>query len=128
MPETLEILLSRWRNGDRVAGDEVMTMLYRELRRLAAHYFRSESPGHTLQPTALVHEVFLKLSSGGQVPWRDRTHLFAVAARQMRRVLIDHARRRLALKRGETRIVLSLSDQEGIPAPAADLESMIVVD
>ena len=109
MQETLETLLGRWRDGDREAGDRVITITYAELRRLAAYYFRRESSGHTLQPTALVNEVFLKLSSEEPVQWQNRAHFFAVAARQMRRILIDHARRRRALKRNDSEIEISLS-------------------
>src|SRR5437660_12141561 len=110
MPQTLETLLGDWRDGDREAGKRIMAMVYSELRRLAAYYFRLEQPGHTLQPTALVNEVFIKLSSGAQVPWKDRAHFFAVAAQQMRRILIDHARRRRASKRHDARIAVTLSE------------------
>lgn len=113
MPETLETLLMRWRDGDRGAGERVMTLVYAELRRLAAYYFRKEPSGHTLQPTALVNEVFLRLSSGAPVQWQNRAHFFAVAARQMRQILIDHARRRRALKRNHTPIVFSMSENAG---------------
>ena len=108
MGNTFEILLQRWRDGDHAAGERVFTMAYSELRRLAAHYFRHEVAGHTLQPTALVNEVFLKLCSGSPVQWQDRTHFFAVAAHQMRLILIDHSRRRNARKRQDTRIPVPL--------------------
>lgn len=80
MSETLSALLARWRAGEPEAAEQVMARVYPELRRLAAHYFRPEAPGHTLQPTALVNELFLRLSSGEPVAWRDRAHFFAVAA------------------------------------------------
>lgn len=89
--EPLDNLLKEWRAWDRAAGQEVIALAHADLRRLAC-FFRHEGAGHTLQPTALVNEVFLRLSSGAHVSFKDRTHFFAVAARQMRRVLIDHAR------------------------------------
>lgn len=126
MAETLNTLLGRWREGDREAGDQVMTLVYSQLRRLAASYFRWEAPGHTLQPTALVNELFLKLSSGESVQWQDRAHFFAVAAQQMRRILIDHARRRKAQKRGDTKIPVSLLREVGGAGPR--YEELLAID
>ena len=126
MQETLETLLGRWRDGDREAGDRVITITYAELRRLAAYYFRRESSGHTLQPTALVNEVFLKLSSGEPVQWQNRAHFFAVAARQMRRILIDHARRRRALKRNDSEMQISLSPKRAGLGPR--FENLLAMD
>jgi len=100
MQQTLETLLGQWRDGDHAAGERVVTMVYSELRRLAAYYFRREQPGHTLQPTALVNEVFLKLSAGKPVQWKDRAHFAGVAAHLMRRILVQHARTHNAEKRG----------------------------
>jgi RNA polymerase sigma factor (TIGR02999 family) len=80
--------------------DEFVPTLYDELRRLAARYMRRERPGHTLQPTALVHEVYMRLAEQAPVPWQNRAHFFAIAAQSMRRVLVEHARRRNAAKRG----------------------------
>src|SRR5436190_12309053 len=117
MQPTLDTLFGQWRDGDRVAGERIMTILYSELRRLAAYYFRLEQPGHTLQPTALVNEVFLKLSSGKPVQLKDRAHFYAVAAQQMRRILIDHARRRKAAKRNDTQIAISLSAESAQSGP-----------
>src|SRR5215467_6374506 len=91
--ENITRLLREWRAGRRDAGAEVMDRLYPELRRLAAHYMRAERPGHTLQPTALVHELYLKLMGGAIIDWQDRAHFFAFAARKLRHVLVDHARR-----------------------------------
>jgi RNA polymerase sigma-70 factor, ECF subfamily len=93
-------LLLRWRAGDQNALDELMPLVYGELRRLAAGYMRGERTGHTLQTSALVNEAFLRLAGGGEVNWQDRAHFFAVAANAMRRVLVDHARRRGNQKRG----------------------------
>ena len=125
MGETLETLLHRWREGDRTAGERVMTLAYAELRRLAARHFRHERAGHTLQPTALVNELFLKLSSGEPVQWQDRTHFFALAARQMRLILIDHARRK-ASRRNDTKI--SVSVLQGPENPQPLLENLLAVD
>ena len=87
-----------------------MTAVYPDLRRLAAHYLRHERPGHTLQPTALVHELYLRLPSGEPVECRDRAHFLALAAQQLRRLVIDNAREHHAEKRGGDRIQVPLSD------------------
>ena len=113
MQEPLSKLLKKWRDGDQAAGGDVVALAYAELRRLAGYFFRSEGAGHTLQPTALVNEVFIKLSSGASISVKDRTHFFAIAAKQMRRVLIDHARRRKASKRSGTEILFPLHAQGG---------------
>ena len=93
-------LLAGIAQGDRQAAEALMPRVYEELRALAARKLRGERAGHTLQPTAMVNEVYLRLIDQSQVDWRDRSHFFAVAATQMRRILIDHARKRAAGKRG----------------------------
>ena len=93
-------LLSRWSAGDRAALESLVPAVYRELRRMAARYLRRERSQHTLQPTALVHEAFLKLVDQRDVRWQNRAHFFGVAAQLMRRVLVDYARERAAGKRG----------------------------
>ena len=93
-------LLVRWRGGDGRALDELMPLVYDELRRLAAHYMRGERPGHTLQTSALVNEAYLRLAGHREMQWQNRAHFFAVAAQAMRRILVDHARRRGGRKRG----------------------------
>jgi RNA polymerase sigma-70 factor, ECF subfamily len=93
-------LLVRWREGDQRALDELMPLVYDELRRLASRYMRGERPGHTLQTSALVNEAYLRLIGHEEIRWQDRVHFFAVAAQTMRRVLVDHARRRGNQKRG----------------------------
>ena len=93
-------LLVRFRKGDRDAEAQLIPLVYSELRRLATRYLNRERGDHTLQPTALVHEAFLRLASEKQPDWQDRAHFFGVAARLMRQVLVDHARRRQSLKRG----------------------------
>ncbi len=100
-------LLAEARKGNRAAEDELMPLVYGELRRLAAAYMRGERPGHTLQATALVHEAYLKLLPQ-RISWQSRSHFFGVAAHQMRRILVDYARRRKAAKRegGQKRLHL----------------------
>jgi RNA polymerase sigma factor (TIGR02999 family) len=92
-------LLRRWSEGDEEALQKLMPIVYAELRRLAGHYLRLERPDHTLQPTALVHEAFLRLVGQKEVVWQNRAHFFGIAAQMMRRILVDHARRRKAAKR-----------------------------
>jgi RNA polymerase sigma factor (TIGR02999 family) len=118
-PEEITTLLQRWAEGDRNAGDRALERVYTELRRLAAHYLRLERPGHTLQPTALVHEIYLRLE-GRDVRWADRKHFFVVAAGHMRRILVDHARARQADKRGgdEVRVPLRDADRSELPRDA----------
>jgi len=116
-PVSLTQLLGQWRNGDQEAGNQLFTVAYQELRRLAAWHLQQERPGHTLQATALVNELYLKLFVGEQVNWQDRAHFFAVAAQQMRRLLIDHARGKMAQKREGGRLRVSLVDIEGLAAP-----------
>lgn len=86
--------------GNQDAVEKLVPLLYSELRRLAVHYLRRERPNHTLQATALVHEAYLRLVDQKQVKWKNRGHFFAVAAQQMRRILVDYSRRRQAVKRG----------------------------
>ena len=93
-------LLDAWSGGDAAALDELMPLVYDELRRLAGRQFHRESSGHTLQPTAIVNEVYMRLKGQRRVHWRGRAEFFAVAAKLIRRVLVDHARRRKRLKRG----------------------------
>ena len=92
-------LLDQWSTGRPEALDELLPLVYDELRRLAASFLRRERAGHTLQPTALVHEAYFRLTGRSEATVRDRAHFFAVAAQAMRRILVDHARRQLAAKR-----------------------------
>ena len=119
-------MLAAWRNGNQDAGQQLFEVTYQELRRLAAWHLRQERPGHTLQPTALVNELYLRLFPGEPVDWQSRAHFFAVAAQQMRRLLIDHARARHADKRGGHRIRLSITEIEGLAAP--DPEDLLALD
>jgi RNA polymerase sigma-70 factor (ECF subfamily) len=92
--------LIAWSDGNRDALEHLLPLVYRDLRRLAAGYMQREPAGHTLQPTALVHEAYVRLVDQRQAQWRNRAHFFGVAAGMMRRILVDHARERLAEKRG----------------------------
>jgi RNA polymerase sigma factor (TIGR02999 family) len=111
-PSGVTELLRRWNLGDRDAMDRLMPIVYDELRRLAAGYLKAERRDHTLQPTALVHEAYLRLVRQDRVEWQNRAHFFGIAARMMRRVLVDHARRRQAGKRdaGVFRLTLQVGE------------------
>jgi RNA polymerase sigma factor (TIGR02999 family) len=93
-------LLAAWNKGDKAALDRLMPLVESELRRLAAFHMRREGPGHTLQTTALINELYLKLMDQKQTRWHSRAHFFAISSQLMRRILIDHARRNLRGKRG----------------------------
>lgn len=99
-PADVTLLLQRAREGDARALENVFPLVYDQLQDLAGRQLRRERPGHTLQATDLVHEAYMKLVGGGDVDWRDRAHFLGIAARAMRQVLVDHARRRQAAKRG----------------------------
>jgi RNA polymerase sigma factor (TIGR02999 family) len=107
-PQQVTERLIAWSNGDQAALEDVMQAVYHELKRMADRYLRFESPGNTLQPTALVHEAYLRLIDQTQVNWQNRSHFFGVAARMMRRILVDHARTRRRDKRGGAATKLSL--------------------
>ncbi len=107
---TITDLLRHLEMGDRSAVDRLFAAVYQELRNLAGRFFRKERNAITLQPTALVHEAYLKLVDQKAVDWRGRTHFFALAAQAMRRILVDHARRRRAAKRGGQQCRLLLDD------------------
>src|SRR5437016_11985382 len=99
-PESITQLLVDWNHGDQKALDKLMPLVYSELRRLAGNYLRRERPGHTLQPTALVNEAYLKLVDQKNAKWQNRAQFYGVAAQLMRRILVDHARQHQAAKRG----------------------------
>src|SRR5512143_598779 len=100
-PGPVTQLLARVSAGDEDAIDRIFPLVYQQLRQAAEAALRSERPGHTLQPTALVHEAYLKLVGSGRIPARDRSHFLSIAARAMRQILVDHARKRGARKRGQ---------------------------
>ena len=105
-------LLRAWGAGDAVAGEQLLPAVYAELRRQAARALRREDAGHTLQPTALVHEAYLRLVDQRRVEWHNRVQFLGVAANAMRRVLVDHARGRHAAKRGGGAAPLTLADAD----------------
>jgi RNA polymerase sigma factor (TIGR02999 family) len=105
-------ILAAMQTGDPKAGEELLPLLYQELRRLAAHKMANEAPGHTLQPTALVHEAWLRLAGPGQHTWQSRAHFFGAAAEAMRRILIDAARRKRALRHGGGQQRLDIQEVE----------------
>ncbi|HKC87537.1 MAG TPA: sigma-70 family RNA polymerase sigma factor [Blastocatellia bacterium] len=111
-PATITQLLIKWRDGDQTALDELAPQIYSELRRLARYYLRQERPGHTLQPSDLVHEAFLRLVDEKEIDWQNRAHFFGIAAVRMRHILVEHARGRQAAKRGGGEFRLSLSEAD----------------
>ena len=123
-PKVVTQLLLEWRRGDAEALDRLMPLVYNELRWLAGHYLRSERPEHTLQATALVNEAYLRLVDMN-VSWQDRAHFFAVAARLMRRLLVDHARAHHRVKRESGGPKISLDDAAEVSMqPAADIVAL----
>ena len=122
-PEAITQLLIDWGKGDQAALDRLMPLVYSELRRLASNYLRRERAEHTLQPTALVNEAYLKLVDQRNARWQNRAHFFGIAAQLMRRILVDHARQRQAVKRGgQDQQRLSITSAETvIKQPQIDL-------
>lgn len=114
-------MLARIECGDDSANAALLSMVYDELRALAGFYFKRQRSGHTLEPTALVHEAFIKLAGSGTTGWKDRAHFFAIAAKAMRQILADHARGKRRAKRGGSRERVTLS---GLDTPV-DVESQI---
>jgi RNA polymerase sigma-70 factor, ECF subfamily len=124
IPASQEVtrLLVDWSNGDQAALDKLLPLVNDELRQLARRYMRRESPGHTLQTSALINEAFLRLVDQQRVRWQNRAHFFGVAARLMRRVLIDHARSHRYAKRGGGALKVSLDEAAAVTeARAAEL-------
>ena len=117
-------LLHAWRAGDPQAGEELFARIYGELKRIAAAQLRGERPGHTLQPTAIVNEAFLRLMRQQGIDWRDRAHFFGLAATMMRRVLVDHARSRNARKRArdDGDAPVTIQSRHGTEAELLDLD------
>lgn len=125
-PKEISLILKNWSGGKRESADALLSLVYDELRRIARQYLRKERSDHTLQPTALVHEAYMKLIDISDVSWQDRAHFFAVASNVMRHILVDHARARATDKRGgEARHIaledaISLSDEPDIDLLALD--------
>ena len=124
MPDASSVtrLLVDWTNGRKEARDELMPLVYEELRRLAGARLRDERANHTLQATALVHEAYVRLIDQTRVEWRNRAHFFAIAARIIRRILVDHARKRRAEKREGNRLRVTIDENLAVRAePDLDL-------
>ncbi|HEX8288633.1 MAG TPA: sigma-70 family RNA polymerase sigma factor [Pyrinomonadaceae bacterium] len=127
-PKSQEItrLLLDWGNGNKAALDELMPIVYDELRRLAKHYMRGQRAGHTLQTTALVNEAYLRLIDSSRVNWQNRTHFFAISAQMMRRILVDFARIRNSQKRGGENVKVTFDEQ--IEVPVENETNLIALD
>ena len=125
MPENITHLLKAWSEGDEQALDRLTPLVYAELRQQAARYLRRERRGHTMQTTALINEAYLRLIDAKEVRWQGRAHFFAIAANLMRRILVDHARRRDAEKRGGSQIRLTL-DHTIAAAKRSDVDLLAI--
>ena len=123
---TVTQLLRAWRQGDAAALDRLVPVVYQKLRRLARHYMAGQRPGHTLQPTALVNEAYMRLVDCEQVNWKDRAHFFAISAQMMRRVLVEFARSRQYQKRGGGARKTSLD--EGVIASPQRGQDLVALD
>ena len=121
----ITVLLKQWSGGDAQAGDALMPLVYDELQRLARRAWSGENAGHTLQPTALVHEAFAQLVNA-QVEWQDRAHFYALCARMMRRLLINHAQTRRAAKRGGGAVHQTLDDAQ--PSAERAYDEVLMID
>lgn len=113
-------LLQDWKRGDHEALDRLTALVYHELRRLADHYLRDEHAARTLQPTALVHEAYLRLVAQNMPDWECRSHFFGVAAQLMRQILVDHARRHRSAKRGDGAPLITLDERLAVPIAKND--------
>lgn len=124
-PDDLTGLLQQWSRGSRESEEQLFALVYRDLKRMAARRLSAERAGHTLQPTALVNEAYLRLAAQNNSRWRNRGHFFAMAAGMMRRILVDHARARHRHKRGGGAITISLDPRLGLHAET-DLDVLAV--
>lgn len=115
MPQDVTQILLNWQEGDADAPAKLMPIVYEELRRLARNYLQRERADHTLQATALVHEAYLRMVDEKSVSWKDRAHFYGIAARLMRRILVDHARAHNAAKRGGLDQKLTLDEAQELP-------------
>ncbi|HEX3084924.1 MAG TPA: sigma-70 family RNA polymerase sigma factor [Pyrinomonadaceae bacterium] len=113
-------ILQEWNDGSTEAPERLMSLVYAELRRLARSYLRREREAHTLEPTALVHEAYLRLVDQTQVTWENRAHFFGIAAQLMRRILVDHARAHVAEKRGGPGVKIQLDEAHFMPEEKGD--------
>jgi RNA polymerase sigma factor (TIGR02999 family) len=126
-PNTVSGLLQAWGKGDLAARDNLLPLVYLELRRRARSYLRRERTDHTLQPTALVHEAYLKLAGQDRVLWKNRAQFFGVAAQMMRRILVDHAREHRSAKRPGSALRIAFDDRIGAAVPR-DCEILLLED
>jgi len=120
-PDEITRMLIEWSNGEREALHKLIPLVYAEMRQIAGRVLRRERRDHTLQPTALVHEAYLRLVDQRNVNWQNRAHFFAIAAQAMRRIVVDHARRHNALKRGGDNLKVELEAALALPG-AKDLD------
>lgn len=125
-PSEVSQLLRAWSEGDRTVLDELMSLVYDELRRMAKRYMDRQQAGHTLQTTALIHEAYLRLVDQSEAQWQNRAHFFAVAATAMRHILVDHARTRQAAKRGGAAQQVSLDEAAAVSVERA--EELVALD
>jgi RNA polymerase sigma factor (TIGR02999 family) len=128
MEPSVTQLLKAWSGGDQGALGELTPKVYIELRRMAARFMRKENSGNTLQATALVHEVFLKLVDADHVDWKDKAHFFAVSANMMRRILVDRARAKGTAKKGGAALRFNLDDVPEIASTSRDREIVAIDD
>ena len=126
-PNQVTRLLINWQSGDKAALDDLMPLVYHELRKLASGYLKSERRDHTLQPTALIHEAYLRMVDQDLPEWQNRAHFYGVAARLMRQILVDHARSRGASKRGGEQPRVSLDDAPPV-FTHEDATSLLMLD
>jgi len=119
-------LLVQWGQGNQSALDELTPLVYQELRQRARNYLRHERPDHTLQPTALLHEAYLRMVGDSMPEWQNRSHFFAIASRAMRQILVDHARRKGAGKRGSG--VVNISLEEALAPAQAENSDLLALD
>jgi len=124
-PKEVTQLLVEWGHGDKAALDQLIPLVYDELRRMARGYMRREKQGHMLQTSALIHEAYLRLVDQKNVEWHNRAHFFGVAAQLMRRILVDHARSRLRAKRGGNAQMVSLAEPSAV---CVELAEVIALD
>ena len=117
-PPNITQLLVAWNGGDKAALDQLIPIVYEELRRQASNYLRRERPGHTLQTTALIHEAYVRLVDQKNVHWQNRAQFFGIAAQLMRRILVDHARTKHRAKRGGSAVRVSLTDTTAVTKDA----------
>ena len=124
-PHDITHLLKEWSAGDEQALDKLIPLVYEELHKQAARYLRRERDGHSLQATALINETYLRLIDARDLPWQSRSHFFAIAANLMRRILVDHARKHAAEKRGGSQLRLTL-DEQLAPATETDVDLLAI--